>query len=127
MLCTTYAVGELSALNGVMGAKAERSAIFHLVSMPSQRYQHLHKVMHHTLGDGVFQRFINISAQSACVHTILTPDNCVYEMERMIAKAIFLAESCKISGLADNGWRLMQISQARIFEKIKKILTNTKI
>ena len=31
MLCTTYAVGELSALNGVMGAKAERSAIFHVV------------------------------------------------------------------------------------------------
>jgi len=29
MLATTYAVGELSALNGVMGAKAERSLIFH--------------------------------------------------------------------------------------------------
>src|SRR5262245_40197644 len=30
MLLTTYAVGELSALNGVMGAKAERSCVFHL-------------------------------------------------------------------------------------------------
>src|SRR3954466_1594232 len=29
MLMTTYAVGELSALNGVMGAKAERSCVFH--------------------------------------------------------------------------------------------------
>jgi indolepyruvate decarboxylase len=28
MLLTTYAVGELSALNGVMGAKAERSCAF---------------------------------------------------------------------------------------------------
>ena len=88
MLCTTYAVGELSALNGVMGAKAERSTIFHLVGMPSMRYQHLQKVMHHTLGDGVFQNFINISAQAACVHTILTPDNCAYEMERVIATAM---------------------------------------
>jgi TPP-dependent 2-oxoacid decarboxylase len=31
MLMTTYAVGELSALNGVMGAKAERSCVFHVV------------------------------------------------------------------------------------------------
>ena len=35
MLMTTYAVGELSALNGVMGAKAERSRVFHLVGMPT--------------------------------------------------------------------------------------------
>ena|SRR2546426_510835 len=30
MLVTTYGVGELSALNGVMGAKAERSLVFHV-------------------------------------------------------------------------------------------------
>ena len=35
MLMTTYAVGELSALNGVMGAKAERSCVFHVVGMPT--------------------------------------------------------------------------------------------
>lgn len=88
MLCTTYAVGELSALCGVMGAKAERSTIFHLVGMSSMRNQHLRKAVHHTFGDGVFQNFINISAQAACVHAILTPDNCVYEMERVIATAM---------------------------------------
>ena len=88
MLCTTYAVGELSALCGVMGAKAERSTIFHLVGMSSMRHQHLRKAVHHTFGDGVFQNFINISAQAACVHAILTPDNCVYEMERVIATAM---------------------------------------
>jgi indolepyruvate decarboxylase len=58
MLCTTYAVGELSALCGVMGAKAERSTIFHLVGMSSMRHQHLRKAVHHTFGDGVFQRWI---------------------------------------------------------------------
>jgi len=88
MLNTTYAVGELSALCGVMGAKAERSTIFHLVGMSSMRHQQLKKHVHHTFGDGVFQNFINISAQSACVHAILTPDNCVYEMERVIATAL---------------------------------------
>src|SRR3984893_16245349 len=61
MLCTTYAVGELSALNGVMGAKAEHVTIFHLVGMPSMRNQRQHKIVHHTLGDGVFQGFKKIS------------------------------------------------------------------
>ena len=44
MLATTYGVGELSALNGVMGAKAERSLIFHVVGMPSYQNQRLNKV-----------------------------------------------------------------------------------
>jgi indolepyruvate decarboxylase len=56
--------------------------------MSSMRNQHLRKAVHHTFGDGVFQNFINISAQAACVHAILTPDNCVYEMERVIATAM---------------------------------------
>src|SRR3974390_1512621 len=65
MLVTTYGVGELSALNGVMGAKAERSLIFHVVGMPSYQNQRLGKIAHHTLGDGVFGNFVNISAQAA--------------------------------------------------------------
>jgi indolepyruvate decarboxylase len=77
MLCTTYAVGELSALNGVMGAKAERSCVFHLVGMPTMRNQRV----------GEFQNFANISAQAACVSAVITPDNCVHEMERLIATA----------------------------------------
>src|SRR5579862_4484650 len=87
LLSTTYAVGELSALNGVMGAKAERSCVFHLVGMPTMRNQRVGKVIHHTLGDGVFQNFANISAQAACVSAVITPDNCAHEMERLIATA----------------------------------------
>src|ERR1700689_1489071 len=87
MLMTTYAVGELSALNGVMGAKAERSCVFHLVGMSTMRNQRVGKIIHHTLGDGVFQNFANVSAQAACVSAVITPDNCVHEMERLIATA----------------------------------------
>jgi indolepyruvate decarboxylase len=87
MLMTTYAVGELSALNGVMGAKAERSCVFHVVGMPTMRSQRVGQIIHHTLGDGVFQNFANISAQAACVWSVITPDNCVHEMERVIATA----------------------------------------
>ena len=76
LLSTTYAVGELSALNGVMGAKAERSCVFHLVGMPTMRKQRVRQIVHHTLGDGEFQNFANISAQAACVSAVITPDNC---------------------------------------------------
>jgi indolepyruvate decarboxylase len=87
MLSTTYAVGELSALNGVMGAKAERSLVYHIVGMPSYQNQRLRKIIHHTLGDGVFGNFIDISAQAACCHAVINPDNCMMEMERVIAEA----------------------------------------
>ena len=87
MLSTTYAVGELSAINGVMGAKAERSLIYHVVGMPSFQNQRLRKTMHHTFGDGDFDNFINISAQAACCHAVINPDNCMLEMERVIAEA----------------------------------------
>jgi indolepyruvate decarboxylase len=87
MLLTTYAVGELSALNGVMGANAERSCVFHLVGMPTMRHQRVRKVIHHTLGDGEFQNFAKISEQAACVSAVITPDNCAHEMERLIATA----------------------------------------
>ena len=87
MLVTTYGVGELSALNGVMGAKAERSLIFHVVGMPSYQNQRLRKIAHHTLGDGVFGNFVELSAGAACCHAVINPENCVVEMERVIAEA----------------------------------------
>lgn len=89
LLTTTYGVGELSALNGVMGAKAERSVIFHLVGAPSTRVQRQGLVSHHTLGDGRYGEFTPLSAAATCVSTILTPDNVVPELERVIREALF--------------------------------------
>jgi indolepyruvate decarboxylase len=87
MLATTYGVGELSAMNGVMGAKAERSLVFHVVGMPSYQHQRVQKITHHTLGDGVFGNFVDLSAGAACCHAVINPENCVVEMERVIAEA----------------------------------------
>src|SRR5260370_34853660 len=87
MLATTYGVGELSAINGVMGAKAERSLVFHVVGMPSYQHQRVGKIAHHTLGDGVFGNFIELSAAAACCHALINPDNCMVEMERVIGEA----------------------------------------
>jgi indolepyruvate decarboxylase len=55
--------------------------------MPTVRHHRVRKIIHHTLGDGEFQNFANILAQAACVSAVITPDNCVPEMERLIATA----------------------------------------
>ena len=88
ILSTTYGVGELSALNGVMGSRAHRLPVFHLVGMPSQRIQRLGLVTHHNLGDTVYDRFQALSGAACCVSANLTPDNCVDEMERVIREAL---------------------------------------
>src|SRR5271155_5927815 len=82
MLVTTYGVGELSALNGVMGARAERSLVFHVVGMPSYQNQRLGKIAHHTLGDGNFGNFADLSAAAACCSAMINPDNCVIDGAR---------------------------------------------
>jgi indolepyruvate decarboxylase len=87
ILSTTYGVGELSAINGVMGSKAHRLPVFHLVGMPSDRIQRLGLVTHHNLGDTVYDRFQPLSSAACCVSAVLTPDNCVDELERVIREA----------------------------------------
>lgn len=88
ILSTTYGVGELSALNGVMGSRAHRLPVFHIVGMPSERIQHRGLITHHNLGDTRYDRFQAISAAACCVSAVLTPDNCVDELERVIREAL---------------------------------------
>ncbi|AUB82220.1 alpha-keto acid decarboxylase family protein [Candidatus Thiodictyon syntrophicum] len=97
ILSTTYGVGELSALNGVMGAKAQRLPVFHLVGGPSTRIQRQRLSTHHTLGDGVFGNFQALSAAAACVSAELTPDNVVDELERVIREAFRLSAPAYIT------------------------------
>lgn len=91
ILSTTYGVGELSALNGVMGSRAHRLPVFHIVGMPSERIQHLRLITHHNLGDTRYDRFQEISASACCVSAVLTPDNCIDELERVIREALRLS------------------------------------
>ena len=88
IVCTTYGVGELSALNGLMGAMAERLPVFHLVGVPSLRIIRQGLICHHTLGDRNYDRFEAISAAASCVSARLTPENAVIELERVIDKAL---------------------------------------
>jgi len=88
ILTSTYAVGELSALNGVMGAKAERLPVFHLVGAPSMRLARSRKSIHHSFGDGESGQFRQLSEMTACASTFLTPENTISEMERVISAAL---------------------------------------
>ena len=124
ILTTTYAVGELSAVNGVMGAKAHRVPIFHIVGAPSTRIQRRREVTHHTLGDGTYNNFFDLSAATACVSAHLTPDNVVSELERLIREAFRLSQPAymlipedfakmPIHGTPVKGTRLTSISRGR--------------
>jgi len=88
MLTTTFGVGELSALNGLMGCMAERLPVFHLVGAPSSRIMRARRVMHHSLGDGRYDHFIPIMATASCAHAVLDPVNAIAEMERVIDTAL---------------------------------------
>jgi indolepyruvate decarboxylase len=88
-LCTTQGVGELSAINGIAGAYSEHLPIFHLVGMQTSTPRQSNVFMHHTLGIEEFDIFFKMSAVVYCAQSILTPENCVSEMERLISEALY--------------------------------------
>ncbi|KID78450.1 Pyruvate decarboxylase [Metarhizium brunneum] len=65
-LLTTFGVGELSAINGVAGAFSERIPVVHIVGYPSTLSQRDGMLLHHTLGNGDFNVFANMSSQISC-------------------------------------------------------------
>lgn len=86
-VCTTYGVGELSALNAIAGSYAEHLPVFHLVGMPNMTVQASRALMHHTLGNGEYKQFIRMTEPVVCAHAIMTPQNVAAETERLIAEA----------------------------------------
>ena len=88
-LCTTYGVGELSALCGVAGSYTEHLPIFHLVGMPNTKTQRERRIVHHTLGNGEFDLFAKMAAPAVCASAVLTPENVVSEMARLVHEALY--------------------------------------
>jgi indolepyruvate decarboxylase len=87
-LSTTYGVGELSALCGIAGSYAEHNLVFHIVGMPKMQAQERHAIVHHTLGNGEFDTFMTMATPVVCAKAMLTPENCIQEVERVIAAAL---------------------------------------
>jgi indolepyruvate decarboxylase len=86
---TTFGPGELNALSGIAGAYAEHVPIFHLTAQPSRAMMRDRALVHHTLGNGEFDLFYKMTAPAVCARTIVSPENCVAETERLIAAALY--------------------------------------
>jgi indolepyruvate decarboxylase len=88
ILSTTYNVGSAAALAGVMGCRAERVPVFHLVGSPSTRLVRTRRHMHHSFADGSLDQFRPYHEVSVCASAYLTPQNAIAEIERVIFEAV---------------------------------------
>src|SRR5260370_28679056 len=57
--------------------------------MPASRTQAARRLVHHTLGNGEFELFYKMAEPVVCARTIMTPENCAAETERLIAAALY--------------------------------------
>jgi len=87
-LLTTFGVGELSAINGVAGSYAECVPLVHIAVSATQAMEHAGAIVHHTAGDGDFDRFARAHAQVTCAHAVLRPDNAAEEIDRVLSTAL---------------------------------------
>lgn len=87
-LCTTFGVGELSALCGIAGSYTEHLPVFHLVGMPDSRIMQEGRIVHHTLGKSQYDLFIKMTEPAVCASAIITPENAVAETDRLINAAL---------------------------------------
>ena len=83
-LMTTFGVGELSAINAITGSFAEHVPVIHIVGSPSSGTQAAQRIVHHSLGDGVFTHFLEMHAAITCARAALTPANAAVEIDRVL-------------------------------------------
>ena len=83
-LCTAFGVGELSAINAMAGSYAEHVPVLHVVGSPSTDAQAAHRVVHHSLGDGVFTHFMGMHTDITCARAALTAATATAEIDRVI-------------------------------------------
>lgn len=83
-LITTFGVGELSAINATAGSFAEYAPVLHIVGAPSLATQDSKRRIHHTLGDGVFNHFMEMAKTVTVAQAKITPENAASEIDRVI-------------------------------------------
>ncbi|WP_426512490.1 alpha-keto acid decarboxylase family protein [Dactylosporangium sp. McL0621] len=81
---TTFSVGELSALNGIGGAFAERVPVVSIVGTPATFVMRERQLVHHTAGDGEFTRALHCAAQYTAGQAKLGRDNAAEEIDRLL-------------------------------------------
>ncbi|GAA2219227.1 alpha-keto acid decarboxylase family protein [Streptomyces nogalater] len=87
-LLTTFGVGELSAINAVAGSYTERVPLLHIAVGPTQATERAGLTVHHSMGDGDFDRFLRAQRQVVCADAVLRPDNAVMEIDRVLTACL---------------------------------------
>ncbi|MET9026651.1 thiamine pyrophosphate-binding protein [Nocardia sp. NPDC004168] len=86
-LLVTNAVGAMSAINGVAGCYAEHVPVVCICGSIPLRSIDRGLGMHHTMGDGTWDRFLGAYAQVTAAQARLTPCNAAVEIDRLILTA----------------------------------------
>ncbi|WP_293768051.1 thiamine pyrophosphate-binding protein [uncultured Corynebacterium sp.] len=83
-LLTTYGVGELSALAGIAGSRAEHVPVVSIGGAPPQYATEFRWNLHHSLADGDFANMLDAIAPFTEVTVRVSPANAVEEIDRAL-------------------------------------------
>lgn len=79
-LVTSFGVGELSAINAIGGAYAEKAPVVHIVGTPPLAAQQAGACLHHSLGDGNFRVFADMYKSVTVAQANLTDSSTTPQM-----------------------------------------------
>src|SRR3954469_21091126 len=88
VVCTTFGVGELSAINAVAGAYAEHVPLLSLVGAPATVTQAAARPTHHSLGDGDFGHTLRMATEVTVAQAALTAENATAQIDRVLAAIV---------------------------------------
>jgi pyruvate decarboxylase len=88
-LITTYGVGELSAINAIACAFTERAAVVHIVGTPPRSSQDARAMIHHTLGDGEYRHFAQMSSHVTVAQAnLIDARSAPQQIDRVLAECV---------------------------------------
>ncbi|KAJ3055552.1 Pyruvate decarboxylase 1 [Rhizophlyctis rosea] len=108
-VCTTFGVGELSAVNATAGSYAEMIPVVHIVGTPSTVSQQDGAVLHHTLGNGDFQVFGRMFKEITVAQAFLTPDNAEHEINRVLRECLLKKRPVYIAIPSDIAYKQINV------------------
>ncbi|KAH0368663.1 pyruvate decarboxylase, partial [Aureobasidium melanogenum] len=101
-LITTFGVGELSAVNGIAGAYAEKAPIISIVGTPARATQEARTNAHHTFADGDFDRFAAMHKHVTIAQTnLLDPRTAPQQFDVTVQQALIHSRPVYIQLPAD--------------------------
>jgi pyruvate decarboxylase len=88
-IVTTFGVGELSAINAIAGAYAEKAPIISIVGTPARATQDARTSVHHTFADGDFNRFAAMHIHVTIAQTnLLDPRTAADQFDVTVQQAL---------------------------------------